>query len=112
MKGSTIRVAQMFVLALALIFVSISARADDAATLYKAKCAVCHSADGSGTSEMGKGLGSPDLRSDATQKETDAQLTDSITNGKGKKMPAYKGKLTDDQIKDLVAYIRDLAKKK
>jgi mono/diheme cytochrome c family protein len=30
----------------------------------------------------------------------------------GKKMPAYKGKLTDDQIKGLVAYIRELAKKK
>jgi mono/diheme cytochrome c family protein len=34
-----------------------------------------------------------------------------VTNGKNK-MPAYKGKLADDQIKELVAYIRDLAKKK
>jgi mono/diheme cytochrome c family protein len=39
-------------------------------------------------------------------------LNDSISNGVGKKMPAYKGKLTDDQIKGLVAYIRELAKKK
>jgi mono/diheme cytochrome c family protein len=46
------------------------------------------------------------------QKQTDAQLNDSIANGMGKKMPAYKGKLTDDQIKGLVAYLRDLAKKK
>jgi mono/diheme cytochrome c family protein len=30
----------------------------------------------------------------------------------GKKMPAYKGKLTDAQITQLVGYIRDLAKKK
>jgi len=27
-------------------------------------------------------------------------------------MPAFKGKLTDDQIKGLVAYIREFAKKK
>ncbi len=54
---------------------------------------------------------STDLRADAVQKQTDAQLTDSITNGKGAKMPAYKGKITDDQIKGLVGYIRDLAKK-
>ena len=54
----------------------------------------------------------PDLRSDEVQKQTDAQLIDSTANGKGKKMPAYKGKLTDDQIKQLVGYIRELAKKK
>ena|SRR5579863_4705635 len=112
MKGSMIRFGQILAVACALVFISVSTRADDAATLYKAKCAVCHAADGSGNSDMGKKLESPDLRSDAIQKETDAQLTDGITNGKGKKMPAYKTKLTEDQIKDLVAYIRELAKKK
>jgi mono/diheme cytochrome c family protein len=60
---------------------------------------------------MGKQLGVTDLRADAVHKQTDALLNDSITNGKGKKMPAYKGKLTDDQIKGLVGYIRELAKK-
>jgi cytochrome c6 len=86
-------------------------QAQDAAGLFKSKCAVCHSADGSGTSAMGKQLGVKDLGADAVQKQSDAQLTDSITNGKGSKMPAYKGKLTDDQIKGLVGYIRGLAKK-
>jgi hypothetical protein len=33
-------------------------------------------------------------------------------NLKGKKMPAYKGKLTDDQIKQLVGYIGEPGKKK
>jgi mono/diheme cytochrome c family protein len=37
-------------------------------------------------------------------------LTDIITAGKSP-MPAYKDKLTGDQIKQLVAYIRDLGKK-
>ncbi len=112
MKGSMLRIGQILAVACALVFISLSTRAGDAATLYKAKCAVCHAADGSGNSDMGKKLSSPDLRSDAIQKETDAQLTDGITNGKGKTMPAYKSKLSEDQIKDLVAYIRELASKK
>lgn len=86
--------------------------ADDPAALFKTKCAACHAADGSGNTDTGKKLGTPDLRSEEVQKQTDAQLIDSTTNGKGKKMPAYKGKLTDDQIKQLVGYIRELGKKK
>jgi mono/diheme cytochrome c family protein len=92
---------------------SRSARAaDDAASLYKTKCAACHAADGSGNTPTGKAMSTPDLRSADAQKQTDAQLIDATANGKGKKMPAYKGKLTDDQIKQLVGYIRELAKTK
>ncbi|HXO04265.1 MAG TPA: cytochrome c [Candidatus Sulfotelmatobacter sp.] len=103
--------AVLLLLALALV-VAAPSQAQDAAALYKSKCVVCHSDDGSGSGPTGKQLGAKDLRSDDVQKQTDAQLNDSITNGMGKKMPAYKGKITDDQIKGLVAYIRDLAKKK
>jgi cytochrome c6 len=85
--------------------------AQDAGALFKSKCAVCHAPDGSGSGAMGKQLGVTDLRADEVQKQTDAQLNDSITNGKGTKMPAYKGKITDDQIKGLVGFIRSLAKK-
>ena len=52
------------------------------------------------------------MRSDEVQKKSDADLNGVITNGMGKTMPAYKGKLTDDQIKQLVGFIRDLGKKK
>jgi len=99
-------------LAVAILAVTASTQAQDAAALYKAKCSVCHSDDGSGSGATGKQLGAKDLKSDDVQKQTDAQLNDSISNGVGKKMPAYKGKLTDAQIKDLVGYIRELAKKK
>lgn len=113
MNCAEIRIRQALLTGCAAFFLfTLAARADDSASVYKAKCAACHAADGSGSGAMGKQLGSPDLRSDAIQKETDAQLIDSITNGKGKKMPAYKGKLTDEQIKDLAGYIRELAKKK
>jgi mono/diheme cytochrome c family protein len=102
----------VFVLAALVLVITASTQAQDAGALFGSKCAVCHAADGSGSGAMGKQLGVTDLRSDVVQKQTDAQLNDSIANGKGTKMPAYKGKITDDQIKGLVGYIRDLAKKK
>jgi len=86
-----------------------SAVAQDAAATYKAKCAMCHGADGKG-SPMGLKLGAHDFTSDEVQKQTDAQLTETITKGKNK-MPAYDGKLKDTEIKDLVGFIRGLAKK-
>jgi cytochrome c553 len=87
-----------------------AARADDSAATFKAKCAMCHGGDGAGTTPVGKSMKIRDLRSAEVQAQTDAQLTDIVTNGKNK-MPAYKGKLTDDQMKELVGYIRQLAKK-
>ncbi len=107
---STVRA--VLTLAAAIFALAASARAQDAPALFKARCSVCHGADGSGNSAMGKTLGAPDLHSDAIQKQTDTQLIDAITNGVGKKMPAFKDKLTDAQIKNLVGYIRDLVRKR
>ena len=90
-----------FVIALALPPV---AAAQAGADTYKAKCAMCHGADGMGKPPMGTNLTSADV-----QKMSDADLAAAIANGKGK-MPAYKGKLTDAQISDLVKYIRSLKK--
>jgi len=44
------------------------------------------------------------------QAQSDADMTTIITSGKGK-MPAYGKSLKPDQLKDLVTYIRTLAKK-
>ena len=102
--------ALVTLLACGLIAVcSSSAVAQDAAATYKAKCAMCHGPDGKG-SALGTKMGAHDFTAADVQKETDAQLTEIITKGKGK-MPAYDGKLKDTEIKDLVAYIRSLAKK-
>jgi len=110
MKSFMLRTGQILLLACAAFFcLQASARADDAASLYKTKCAVCHGADGSGNTTMGKSLKMRDLGSADVQKQTDAQLTEIISNGKGA-MPAYKTKLADAQIKSLVAYIRTLKK--
>ena len=113
MNHQIVRTGSAVLLFAALVFlVTAPMQAQDAGALFKSKCAVCHAPDGSGSGAMGKQLGVTDLRADEVQKQTDAQLNDSISNGVGKKMPAYKGKLTDNQIKGLVAYIRELAKKK
>jgi mono/diheme cytochrome c family protein len=93
----------------AIAICSTTAVAQDAAANYKAKCVMCHGADGKG-SAVGLKMGAHDFTSADVQKQTDAQLTETITKGKGK-MPAYDGKLKDTEIKDLVAFIRSLAKK-
>lgn len=110
MNSFMIRMGGKIVLVLTIISVfGTSIRADGAAD-FKAKCAMCHGADGSGNTATGKALKVRDLASPEVQSQTDAQFTDIVTNGKNK-MPAYKGKLADDQIKGLVAYVRGLAKK-
>jgi mono/diheme cytochrome c family protein len=81
--------------------------ADDGADIFKAKCAMCHGADGKGATAMGKSLKLRDLSSDDVQKQSDTDLTSIITNGKDK-MPKYDGKLTKDQINSLVKFIRTL----
>lgn len=88
----------------------LAARADDSAATFKAKCAMCHGGDGAGSTPVGKSMKIRDLGSQEVQGQTDGQLTEILTNGKNK-MPSYKGKLTDDQIKGLVSYVRQLAKK-
>jgi mono/diheme cytochrome c family protein len=94
----------LFSLVLAMALPPMAA-AQSAGDTYKAKCAMCHGSDGSGKASMGtKDMGSADI-----QKMSDADLTAAISSGKGK-MPAYKGKLTDAQIKDMVAYVRTLKK--
>ncbi len=86
------------------------ALAEDMAAVYKARCMSCHAADGSGT-PIGKKMGAHDFRDPEVLKQTNQQLNDAITKGKNK-MPKYDGKLTADQIKQLVAYVRELMKKK
>ena len=102
---------KVFTIATALTVVlslSLSARAQSAADLFKSKCAGCHAADGTG-SKMGKMMGAHDFTTADVQKMSDAELTDIITNGKNK-MPKYGDKLKPEDIKGLVAYIRTLKK--
>ncbi|NDQ58374.1 MAG: cytochrome c [Acidipila sp.] len=90
---------------------AVPARADSATeTLYKTKCATCHGPDGKGDTPAGKKMGAHDFTSPDVQKRTDAQLSEAIAKRKNK-MPGYEKSLKPEQIKDLVAYIRELGKK-
>ncbi len=98
--------------AAALLLFSAPLRAQtDAASTFKAKCAPCHGADGKGDTPAGQKLGAHDFTSPEVAKMTDAELIEITKHGKNK-MPAYADKLSDAEIKDLVAYVRQLGKKK
>jgi len=89
---------------------SLPVRAQDTATLYKTKCAACHAADGSGNTVVGKQLQMKAFNDPDVAKMSDADLTMIIVNGKNK-MPMYGKTLKPDEVKGLVAYTRELAKK-
>jgi len=76
---------------------------------YKAKCAMCHGADGTGNTPIGRNMKLRSLKSPEDLKATDAELFKQTKDGVGR-MQGYAGKLTDAQIKDVVTYIRTLQK--
>ena len=100
----------MIAVALFLVLPSLSWAADDGATIFKAKCAMCHGADLAGK----PAAKIPSLIGDDAKKASDADLTDMIANGgKDKKaMHAFANKgMTPDQVKMVVSYIREAQKK-
>jgi mono/diheme cytochrome c family protein len=78
-------------------------------------CAICHANDGSGDTEMGKGMNprAPDMRQAATQNLTDGELFYIIENGvRLTGMPAWGGGSEHDRTDNwrLVHFIRHLPK--
>jgi mono/diheme cytochrome c family protein len=67
---------------------------------------MCHGADGLASGPAGKSLKVPAF---TTSKMSEADMIAETKTGKGK-MPAFAGKLTDAQIKDVVAYVKTLQK--
>jgi len=76
---------------------------------YKAKCQSCHGAEGTPNPGIAKAMGVKPVSDPSVKSMNEAQMIAVTANGKGK-MPAYKGKITDAQIKDSVDYFRSLAK--
>jgi cytochrome c6 len=79
-------------------------------TIYKQKCAMCHGADGEANTPAGKMLKAQSFKSAALMKETEAEMIEATKKGKGK-MPEFGTKLSDSQIKEVIAYVRNLEKK-
>jgi len=70
---------------------------------------MCHGADGLGATPAGKAMKAVSFKDPTVVKATDAELIAAVKNGKNK-MPANVAKLTDDQIKVVIAYVRTLQK--
>lgn len=98
-----------------LLTSAYSLRAADAKANWDANCAQCHGKSGAADTKMGKQLNAKDLTDPKVQAAfSDAKATKSIKEGvkeNGKTtMKAFAGKLTDDEVKALVAYVRTLKK--
>ena len=82
--------------------------------LFKQNCATCHKEDGTGgkITIEGKTINPDDLTSDKIKKFDDDKITGYIFNGvEDEGMPAFKGKLSEAQIREIVRFVRvDLQK--
>ena len=93
----------------------LSAKAADAKENWSANCTKCHGEDGKGETKMGKKAGAKDY----TKAEVQAEMKDDaafkaikegMKEGDKEVMKPYGDKLSDDEIKALVAYMRTLKK--
>lgn len=101
------------------VVLSLSATAlwaQDAKALYEKNCVSCHGATGKGDGPAGKFLKpQPKDFSAVLGGKADDQIVKVINaggkeNGLSASMPSFKGKLTDDQIKEIVQYVKSFAK--
>jgi mono/diheme cytochrome c family protein len=71
------------------------------AEVFKANCAECHGAKGEGAKK-----GIPLISGHALDHPEEEHLAQ-VRDGEGKKMPAFKEKLTDEEIKAVVRFVRE-----
>ena len=107
---------RMTLLAIGLVIVVASAaRAADVKENWEKNCLKCHGADGKGNTKMGKQSGVKDYTDPKVQEELKDEnalkiIKEGIVEKGKKKMDPYKDKLTEDEIKALIAFIRGFKK--
>ncbi|HZH91136.1 MAG TPA: c-type cytochrome [Pyrinomonadaceae bacterium] len=83
----------------------------DARLIFDGKCATCHGRDGRAKTLKAKFNKARDLTDAAWQAEaSDERIYNSISNGRGKKMPALAKKLSRAEMEALVVHVRSLKK--
>jgi mono/diheme cytochrome c family protein len=76
--------------------------------VYESRCTRCHGADGAGRTRMAEIVEPPDMTDAAWQRRRgNARMIASVTNGLGQ-MPAFRKKLSRQEIAAAVAYVRTL----
>jgi cytochrome c oxidase cbb3-type subunit 3 len=85
-----------------------AARLERGRAVYADRCARCHGSDGQGRTRMGESVEPPDFSDPEWQRgRADSHMIDSVANGRGQ-MPAFKKKLSRQDIAASVAYVRTL----
>ncbi len=85
----------------------LATRTRAATALYRQYCLICHGTTGSGSDMRAAMPNIPDFTDRSWQTATGTpQLLNSILDGKGTLMPAFRGRVNEDQARDLAAYIR------
>ncbi len=78
-------------------------------SVYMDVCKTCHGVDGRGAGTMKLNPPAADLTSAKVQEKLDAGLFKSVHEGrKNTAMGAWKYALSDDEIRDVIAYVRTL----
>ena len=112
------RIKWAFVLAVAILTATVAtARADNAKVNWRMYCAMCHGKKGQGNTPAGRMLGAPNYRDAKVQASfTDEDAFKSIKEGIQKdgrmKMKSFGSELTDQDIRELVQYLRSFKKGK
>lgn len=91
---------------ISLLLTSVFGADQETQDFYKSRCQSCHGPAGK-ASVIGKKLGAKDFQDPDVIKMSRSQLETIIKDGKNK-MPPYKDKITDDQIKALAKYIKEM----
>jgi mono/diheme cytochrome c family protein len=78
-------------------------------TLFARNCASCHGSQGKGDGYRLLGPDPANLTSPSTSKKSDADLLKTIHDGKPN-MPPWKVHLSENQSREVLAYVRTLAK--
>lgn len=86
----------------------------DSRKIYAESCAKCHGAGGTGGEGLfeGKKVKVPSYQSKGAMNASDDKLYDYIANGEDDEMPAFKNDLTEEQMRNLVKFIRKEFQKK
>jgi len=81
--------------------------------IFEKRCTLCHGADGRSQTRKGRQYKAPDFTSAKWQNSTtDEEIADAITNGVPKtKMAPFREKLSQEQIRALIPYLRAFGKK-
>jgi mono/diheme cytochrome c family protein/uncharacterized membrane protein len=80
------------------------------AELFQQHCVKCHGADGTGKPARNRLAKIPNFTDPSwPAQRSDAQLLVSILDGKEPEMPSWRGKISEEQARGLVAHVRALA---